>query len=63
MLTGDRRDLGGAGIHFSPKGLYEHGHMWADLVGNYLEPLLNSQALTGAIAVGYSSQGEDSYAI
>lgn len=41
-LTGDRRDLEGAGIHFSPKGLYEHGHMWADLVGNYLEKLLNS---------------------
>ena len=42
-LTGDRRDLGGAGIHFSPKGLYEHGRMWADLVGNYLGPLLNSK--------------------
>ncbi len=42
-LTGDRRDLGGAGIHFSPKGLYDHGRMWADLVGDYLEPLLNSK--------------------
>lgn len=42
-LTGDRRDLGGAGIHFSPKGLYEHGRMWADLVGDYCEPLLSSK--------------------
>jgi hypothetical protein len=42
-LTGDRRDLGGAGIHFSPKGLYDHGRMWAALVGDYLDTLLDSE--------------------
>ena len=42
-LTGDRRDLGGAGIHFSPKGLFEHGQLWTESVANYLDPLLNSK--------------------
>ena len=42
-LTGDRRDLNGAGVHFSPKGLHEHGRMWADLVGDYVDPLLDSK--------------------
>lgn len=42
-LTGDHRDFGGAGIHFSPKGLHEHGRMWADLVGDHLDPLLRSE--------------------
>ncbi|QEG36395.1 sialate O-acetylesterase [Bythopirellula goksoeyrii] len=41
-LIGDRRDLGGAGIHFSPKGLFEHGQIWADLVGNYVDEILGT---------------------
>ena len=36
-LTGDNRDEGGKGIHFSPKGLLAHGKMWADKVGVYLD--------------------------
>lgn len=31
-LVGDNRDLGGRGIHFSPKGLKAHGEMWAEKV-------------------------------
>ncbi len=36
-LTGDNRDEGGKGIHFSPKGLKAHGKMWAEKVGVYLD--------------------------
>lgn len=36
-LVGDMRDIGGLGIHFSPKGLKAHGEMWAELVGEYLD--------------------------
>jgi hypothetical protein len=36
-LTGDNRDSGGQGIHFSPKGLRAHGQMWADKVAVYLD--------------------------
>jgi serine/threonine protein kinase len=39
-LTGDNRDNGGQGIHFSPKGLRAHGQLWADKVGVYLEKVL-----------------------
>ncbi len=40
-LSGDRRDLGGTGIHFSPKGLLEHGRLWAELVGDYVDTVLD----------------------
>jgi hypothetical protein len=36
-LTGDNRDQGGKGIHFSPKGQRAHGKMWADKVAVYLD--------------------------
>ncbi|MBN9122786.1 MAG: protein kinase [Planctomycetes bacterium] len=36
-LTGDNRDEGGRGIHFSPKGLRAHGKLWAEKVGSYLD--------------------------
>jgi len=36
-LTGDNRDEGGRGIHFSPKGLRAHGKMWAAKVAVYLD--------------------------
>ena len=36
-LTGDRRDHDGKGVHFSGKGLREHGRLWAELVGDWLE--------------------------
>ncbi|TWU28452.1 sialate O-acetylesterase [Bythopirellula polymerisocia] len=49
-LTGDRRDLGGAGIHFSPKGLSEHGRMWADLVGDYIDSELEIDTGNGSSA-------------
>ncbi|MCX7047425.1 MAG: hypothetical protein NTX50_18310 [Candidatus Sumerlaeota bacterium] len=35
-LTGDHRDAGGEGIHFSPKGLVAHGRMWAEKMGAWL---------------------------
>ncbi|MBL8764255.1 MAG: alpha-L-fucosidase [Phycisphaerae bacterium] len=43
-LTGDHRDGGGRGIHFSPKGLDAHGRMWADKVGVWLEVRLRADA-------------------
>ena len=39
-LTGDDRDKGGKGIHFSPKGLAAHGKLWADKVGDWLDGVL-----------------------
>ncbi len=39
-LTGDNRDQGGRGIHFSARGLRAHGRMWADKVGAYLDKVL-----------------------
>jgi serine/threonine protein kinase len=36
-LTGDNRDEGGRGIHFSPKGLRAHGKMWAEKLAVYLD--------------------------
>ncbi len=40
QLTGDDRDEGGKGIHFSPKGLAAHGKLWADKVGDWLDKQL-----------------------
>jgi len=40
-LTGDLRDHGGKGIHFSPKGLKKHGEMWAEMVAPYVERCLS----------------------
>lgn len=37
-LTGDLRDGGGKGVHFSGKGLREHGARWAEKVGAWLTP-------------------------
>ncbi len=39
-LGGDNRDQGGAGIHFSGKGLRAHGRLWADKVAAYLDKAL-----------------------
>ena len=39
-LTGDTRDNGGKGIHFSPKGLKLHGKMWADKLAPYIDAAL-----------------------
>ncbi|MFA4985514.1 MAG: sialate O-acetylesterase [Candidatus Brocadiia bacterium] len=39
-LGGDNRDGGGAGIHFSAKGLKEHGRVWAEKVGGWLNGIL-----------------------
>jgi serine/threonine protein kinase len=39
-LTGDNRDQGGKGIHFSAKGLQAHGKLWAEKVGAYLDKAL-----------------------
>jgi serine/threonine protein kinase len=42
-LTGDNRDDGGKGIHFSGKGQRAHGRMWAEKVGVYLDKILASE--------------------
>jgi hypothetical protein len=39
-LTGNCRDGGGRGIHFSEKGLKAHGRLWADKVAVYLDKVL-----------------------
>ncbi len=39
-LTGDNRDQGGAGVHFSPKGLRAHGRLWAEKIGVWLDKVL-----------------------
>ena len=39
-LTGDYRALGGTDPHFSPKGLREHGRLWAEAVAKYLNSIL-----------------------
>lgn len=39
-LTGDNRDLGGAGVHFSPKGLRAHGEMWAAKVSPFIDDMM-----------------------
>jgi serine/threonine protein kinase len=39
-LTGDNRDQGGKGIHFSGKGLRAHGKLWAEKVSAYLDKTL-----------------------
>jgi len=36
-LVGDLREHGGKGVHFSGKGLREHGARWADAVSRWLE--------------------------
>jgi serine/threonine protein kinase len=41
-LTGDNRDDGGKGIHFSGKGLRAHGRLWADKVASYLDKVLEA---------------------
>ncbi|WP_197528006.1 sialate O-acetylesterase [Posidoniimonas polymericola] len=47
QLQGDHRDLGGRGIHFSPRGLKAHGEAWAELVGDYIDSVV--QPRTGAV--------------
>lgn len=39
-LVGDLRDGGGKGVHFSGKGLREHGGRWADKVAPWIESKL-----------------------
>jgi hypothetical protein len=38
-LTGELRDNGGRGVHFSVRGLKAHGERWADKVAAYLDKL------------------------
>ncbi|MBO7393157.1 MAG: hypothetical protein J6U98_03020 [Abditibacteriota bacterium] len=40
VLVGCMRDFGGSGIHLSPQGLEEHGKMWCECVGKYLDKIL-----------------------
>ena len=42
-LTGDNRDRGGVGIHFSIKGLRAHGQMWCDKVSPWLDRVLKDE--------------------
>jgi hypothetical protein len=36
-MVGDLREHGGKGVHFSGKGLREHGARWAAIVSRWLE--------------------------
>ena len=49
-LVGDLRDGGGKGIHFSAKGLEEHGRGWADKLEPWLEQELDDFAVARARA-------------
>jgi hypothetical protein len=40
QLTGDNRQNGGLGVHFSDKGLQAHGHLWAEKVEAWLDTVL-----------------------
>ena len=40
QLTGDNRQDGGMGVHFSDKGLQAHGHLWAEKVAAWLDTVL-----------------------
>jgi hypothetical protein len=40
QLTGDNRQNGGAGVHFSGKGLRAHGLLWAQKVEAWLDAIL-----------------------
>ncbi len=42
-LKGHFRDNNGQGVHFSQAGLLEHGRLWAEHVGNWLNLELKSQ--------------------
>ena len=42
-MVGDLRDMAGAGIHFSRKGLKVHGEAWAEKVGSWLDKILVSE--------------------
>jgi hypothetical protein len=44
-LTGDHRERGGQGVHFSGKGLREHGRLWAEKVGPWLDGQLAGKAI------------------
>jgi hypothetical protein len=37
QLTGDNRQNGGTGVHFSDKGLRAHGRLWAEKVAAYVD--------------------------
>ena len=39
-LTGLNRQNSGQGVHFSAQGLQAHGHLWAEKVSVWLEPIL-----------------------
>jgi hypothetical protein len=41
-LTGDSRDGGGQGVHFSGKGLREHAQLWVKKIAPWLEAQLES---------------------
>jgi hypothetical protein len=44
-MTGDLRDNGGKGIHFSKKGLDVHGKAWAEKVGAWLDTVLGTTGI------------------
>lgn len=48
-LTGEFRERGGKGVHFSGRGLREHGMRWAEKVSLWLETQLGSMSQTNAL--------------
>lgn len=45
-LTGEMRERGGQGVHFSGQGLREHGRLWVEKVAPWLEARLAGKDLT-----------------
>jgi hypothetical protein len=55
-LIGDLRDSAGQGVHFSGKGLREHGMRWAEKVSPWLEQQLAAEAPSAMAAQPRSSR-------
>lgn len=59
LLTGDYRDRGGKGVHFSGKGLRAHGWAWAEKVGPWLTKELAKKKTVVFVLAGQSNmQGQ-----
>ena len=52
-LKGDLRERGGQGVHFSRKGLREHGGKWAEKVGPWVERQLRTELSPTALWKNY----------
>lgn len=63
LLQEEFRDLGGKGIHFSPKGLKRHGEMWAECVAPLIDLQLGLVASADALALPAAEQWPEADAL